>query len=113
MPPFRLAVRHPDAKHHDHGWAHVGPVFDDPEEITEFVEEAQAVDTTELESVNQSLPPEQRVRKRDRDTLAELLLLGYEYKPVELVVKREEPDDAGTPRPVEHRLKEVRVEEQK
>lgn len=107
MPPFRVAVRDPGTKSKDHAWAYVGGTFDDIEDVEEFLAASANADREAIEASNLSLPPEERVRTRDYETHAELSDLGYETKVVELVVKREEPDDAGTPRPVEHRWKEV------
>lgn len=109
MPPFRVAVRHPDTSHKDHTWAMVGGTFDDLEDVQEFLDAANEADLERVHATNLSLPTDQRVKTRDHETLAELLDLGYETKVLDIVVKREEPDDAGTPRAVEHRLKEVKL----
>lgn len=93
---FRVAVRHPDRKHASHAWAQIGGTFDTAEDAQEeLVDAAASADLEEIRRVDASIPPEERVRKRDADGLAELLDLGYEAKIEKLVVTEVAKDDGG------------------
>lgn len=102
MPPFRVTARHPDEGHKDHVPAAVGGVFDDREDVDEFLAASEEADVRELRRRNVSIPVEKRVRKRDHDQLAELVDLGYEVAVEELVVTEWGKDDADQDVPVAH-----------
>lgn len=105
--PFRVVTSHPSEDHKDHVPAAVGTIFEDREEVDEFLAAAEEADTRELKRVNVSLPVEKRVRKRDHDQLAELRLLGYRVTVEELVVTEWGKDDADQDVPVAHEWREV------
>jgi hypothetical protein len=107
MPPFRVVTRHPDEDHKDSAPAAVGGVFDDREDVEEFLTAAAEADVKELRRRNISIPVEKRVRKRDHDQLAELKDLGHEYEVQELHVTEWGTDDADQPVPVAHEWRSV------
>lgn len=96
MAPFRVVVHHPDEEHKDHAPAALGPLFDDLEDVNEFLANAASADLEELQSTNASLAPIVRVRKRDYEHLAEANLLGYETEIEELHVKAVDEDGQPT-----------------
>ncbi len=102
MPLFRVAAGHPSESHKDHEPAQVGGVFDDHADALEFID-LSGVDVEEIHRSNVSLPPSTRVRKRDKDTLAELVDLGYSICVQELVATAYSTDDAGAKVASEHR----------
>lgn len=107
MPPFRVVTRHPDENHKDAVPASVGSVFDDREDVDEFLAAAEEADVKELRRRNVSLPVEKRARKRDHDQLAELKDLGYEVAVEELVVTEWGKDDADQDVAIAHEWREA------
>lgn len=107
MPPFRVIARHPDEDHKDSAPASVGTVFDDREDVDEFIQAATEADRKELHRRNVSVPIEKRVRKRDHEELAELADLGYEIEVEELQVSEWGKDDADNDVPATHEWKRV------
>lgn len=108
MPPFRVVARYPAKSHKDSVPATVGGVFDDREDVDEFLAAADEADLDTLQETNVSLPVEKRVRKRDHDQLAELQSLGYEVAIEELHVTEWGKDDAGQDVATAHEWKEVK-----